>query len=650
MAADAQVDRFDDAMPVRATRRFGTVRFWNPSAGAWSGVDSLAVSPDGRMVATVGRRTPLILWDLATGREVRRLGATPPRQSDDHTPEVAFAPDGSVVIVAAGDPSGRVDRWEVATGEALPPFAEGHRSSVLQLAFAGDGSVLATGDRDGVVLVRDAVSGQIRHRLGPHTGYVAVLVASADGRTVLSGGWGEFNVIVAWDATTGRMVREFENPPFDSSSNHSIALSPDGSLVAVGRGTYRIVIWDVRNGEIVAELEEAQDQEIQEEDPDEWHAQVVGLAFAPDGETLASAGRDSSVRIWDVSTWSERMRLDWRDGRAESVAFSPDGATLVAAGDAGVVRTWALPEGRERIRTATIRAAADRLAWTPDGATVVAVSRDGAVCLLDPATGEGVRRAEVLPRICYSSSISPDGRLVAYQGLLSDRRVRVVETSTGRLRQTFDLRDEDGVILVPCFSADGSTLFVSDGERYDERHLIVVYDLATGEETRRVEASAGYFNDLAVSPDDRLLATRWKAGGVFVYEFSERDPGVRLRYELDQTDEEVVDMAFSPDGSLLATASRNGFLRLWDTASGRTSRSLGTLAGGASRVAFSPDGERLAAASPKDPVVRLWDVKSGREIDRLEGHHPGVRCLAFAPDGRRLATGSFDTTVLIWRL
>jgi WD40 repeat protein len=651
MSADVRIDRSGDPLPQRVRFRFGTLRFWNPVGGWIHGVNSLAVSPDGRLVATGGLEPPVVLWDLATGREVRRLGHANPRAPGEALQQVtlhgiAFTPDGSVL--AAGGLHGRVNRWEVATGRALAPFQQGHRSAVLRVAFAGHGKVLVTGDQDGLVLVRDPDTGQVRHRLGPHRDHVAVLAISGDGRTVISGGWNQSRVVSVWNATTGRLVRELEPQPFDPFDNESIALAPDGALVAVGREGYEVVVWDVRTGKIVATLAEKQDQDIQEGDPHEVHDEVSGLAFSPDGKTLASAGRDSSVRLWDVATWTERQRLDWHEGEAEAIAFAPDGTSLVAAGSAGVVRIWALPEGRERVRTTGHRAGVSQLAWSPDRRSIVSVGGDDAVCVIDATSGEQVRREVLLPQICYAIDLTPDGLFLAYQGLRSDRRVSVLEASTGRLVRVVDLRSERGGVLVPRLSADGRTLFVGDAERGDERGLIMIYDLATGKELRRIEAE-GYIMDLKVSPDGRFLVTHW-CNSVNVYDVATGRLRYRLEHKDASPDHDVYDLAFSPVAALLATAGRDGRIRIWELSSGRALRSLESHPTGVSRVVFSPDGKTLASASFQEPVVRLHEGARGREVDRLEGHRAGVCCLAFAPDGRRLATGSVDTTVLVWEL
>ena len=468
------------------------------------------------------------------------------------------------------------------------------------------------------MLVRDPTTGQVRQRLGPHMDHVAVLAISDDGRTVISAGWNRSTEVSVWDAVTGRLVRALDEPPFDPFlDNLPIALTPGGALVAVGREGYRIVVWDVRTGRVVATLDEAQEQALQEGDPHESHDEVAGLAFSPDGKTLASAGQDASVRLWDVVTWAERLRLDWHEGDAEVVAFSPDGASLLAAGGAGVVRAWALPEGREKVRVTGHRAAIAHLAWTPDGRSIVSVGGDDAVCVIDASTGEQIRKGVFLPRICYAIDLTPDGRLLAYQGLRSDRRVSVLEAATGRVVRLVDLRSEKEACS--CRSPLGRRPDTFYRRRRARRRAVFDRRLhwPRGRNPQRIEA-AGFFTDLDVSPDGRLLATRW-GNEVSVYDVPTGRLRHRLQHKREWPDHDVYDLAFSPDGAQLATAGRDGKVRLWDLANGRAIRSLDAHPTGAWRVAFSADSKTLASTSLDEPVVRLYNALNGREIDRLAG-------------------------------
>ena len=151
----------------------------------------------------------------------------------------------------------------------------------------------------------------------------------------------------------------------------------------------------------------------------------------------------------------------------------------------------------------------------------------------------------------------------------------------------------------------------------------------------------GEVAEIAFSPDGRLLAV---ASSIGVYLYAAAD----LReVRFLPTDAPVWSVAFSPDGRLLASGSLDNTIRLWDAASGALLRTLEGHTDDVNSVAFSPDGRALASGSA-DNTIRLWDAASGALLRTLEGHTRPVNSVTFSPDGRALASGSWDGTVRLW--
>lgn len=161
---------------------------------------------------------------------------------------------------------------------------------------------------------------------------------------------------------------------------------------------------------------------------------------------------------------------------------------------------------------------------------------------------------------------------------------------------------------------------------------------------RTIAAHRGPGREVAFSPDGQILATSSVDSTVKLWRVADG----RLERTL-QHPEGVTSIAFSPDGQQLVSGSYDGKVRVWRLSDGALSRTLVGHAGTVWSVAFSPDGTRIAS-SGEDKTVRLWRASDGALTNTLKGHTLNVWSVAFSPDGRLLGSGSFDKTVRLWRV
>ncbi|MFF0517344.1 AAA family ATPase [Actinomadura nitritigenes] len=345
---------------------------------------------------------------------------------------------------------------------------------------------------------------------------------------------------------------------------------------------------------------------------------VHALAFSPDGRLLASAGTDTTLRLWDPVTGDPVGRPMSVGGQIYGVAFSPDGRVVATGGAGNSVRFWDPETGRSTGRpTAGAGAWVTGVAFSPDGRRVATASQDGMVELWDPKTG----------RVVGAPLRDPAAR------------------SQGILAYSFP----EGLSSV-AFSPDGR--MVAAGSNNGTAGM---WDTGTGRFIRRVKHGSA-ITSVAFSPDGRRLATAGYDGVVRLWDpRTGRATGSPLTGHAD----EVTGVAFSPDGHRLATADGNGTVCLWDPDTGRITGTSQTghtgdrytesyYPGLVQAVAFSPDGRRLATGGV-DTTIRFLDALPRRSSDTtLTGYRAVVGGLAFAADGRTLVTGAGDGTVNLW--
>jgi len=285
-----------------------------PHRGA---VLTCAFSPDGKFVATGGADKSVRIWELASGRETRRL------EAGDKVVHVAYAPDArSLVIVAAGGDA-PIQLWDAGTGKVIWKATAG-AGTLTSAAFSPDGRRLAAGSNDQSLYVLDAPTGRMLMNARGHLGGVTAVAVSPDGRLIASGG-ADYAVCL-WDMPTGRQLLRLMA---HSKEVESVAFSPDGKLLASAASRDKGVrLWDVATGKKVRQLEA----------PDAVHC----VAFAPDGKTIAVAGADKLVRLFEAATGKETRSFGGLQGKITGLAFSPDARRVVTAGEDGTAIVWDL--------------------------------------------------------------------------------------------------------------------------------------------------------------------------------------------------------------------------------------------------------------------------------------------------------------------
>jgi len=401
----------------------------------------------------------------------------------------------------------------------------------------------------------------------------------------------------------------------------SVAWSPDRNTLASAGGDNTIRLWEAASGQSLRTLQGHQ-------------GYVESVAWSPDGKTLASASRDGTVRLWEAASGQPLRTLQGHQGRVTSVAWSPDGKTLASASQDGTVRLWEVASG---LPLRTLQGHHDTVysvAWSPDGKTLASAGEDWTIRLWETVSGQPLRTLQEHEGLVTSVAWSPDGKTLASASW--DATIRLWESASGQPLRT--LQGHQGFVNSVVWSPDGKTL-ASAGED----KTIRLWEAASGQPLRTLSGHQGWVTSVAWSPDGKILASAGEDETIRLWEAASGQPLCTLQaLQID-----VTSVAWSPDGKTLASAGEDETIRLWEAASGQPLRTLQGHQNFVESVAWSPDGKTLASAS-QDGTVRLWDAASGKPLRTLQGHQDWVNSVAWSPDGKTLASASRDRTIRLW--
>ncbi|NMG20270.1 serine/threonine-protein kinase [Brasilonema bromeliae] len=304
--------------------------------GHSNSVSSVAISPDGKTLASGSDDKTIKLWNLVTGEQIRTL-----TEHSSPVNSVAISPDGNTLVSGSDDRT--IKLWNPATGEQIRTF-RGHTGYVNFVAISPDSKTFASGSSHKTIKLWNLTTGkQIRTLTGhfksvdsvalpviirpqslePDKQQVISVAISPDGKTLASGSYD--NTIERWNLETGEPIRTLTG---HSSQVNSVAISPDGKTLASGSGDKTIKLWNLTTGEQIRTLTGHSD----------W---VSSVAISPDGKTLASGSWDNTIKLWNLTTGEQIRTLTGHFNRVYSVAFSPDGKTI-ASSSYNTIKIWRL--------------------------------------------------------------------------------------------------------------------------------------------------------------------------------------------------------------------------------------------------------------------------------------------------------------------
>jgi len=353
---------------------------------------------------------------------------------------------------------------------------------------------------------------------------------------------------------------------------------------------------------------------------------VYSVSWSPDGQTLASASADKTVKLWNRQG-KVLQTLNGHQSDVNSVSWSPDGQTLATGSYDNTVKLW----NRQGKLLQTLTGHQNTVlsvSWSPNGQTLATGSWDNTVKLWN-------RQGKVLQTLighqngAWSVSWSPDGQTLASASL--DGTVKLWNRQ-GKVLQT--LNGHQNTVLSVSWSPNGQTLATGSGDK-----TVKLWN-RQGKLLQTLSGHQNEVNSVSWSRDGQTLASASDDNTVKLW-----NRQGKLLQTLTGHQNTVLSVSWSRDGQTLATASNDGTVKLWN----RQGKLLQTLNGHQSyvnSVSWSPDGQTLASASG-DKTVKLWN-RQGKLLQTLNGHQGNVYGVSWIRDGQTLASASDDKTVKLW--
>jgi WD40 repeat protein len=427
--------------------------------------------------------------------------------------------------------------------------------------------------------------------------------------------------------------------------------SPDGTRIVTASydGTARL--WDAVTGQPISGFTPIQYAQKEE---------IIAVAFSPDQKYIATGSQNGNISIWNAGTGMPIAGFappQHSQSVIRSIDFNKKGTRILTASSDGTARIWDATTGKsiEGFEPPRHAGGLSQAIFSPDqdGKYIAMASDDGSVGLWDAITGQAVPGFEPLrqsPLPVNSVAFSPDGKRII-TAALGGGEPRLWDASTGQPLPTYNhFKHERESVKLAIFSPDpeGKYVVTTSGNG-----TLRLWSSATGDEVSALKGPNEFINSVVFSPDGMHLVST--SGNVArLWNVTER-PKSKILQLPPEYEEGVFAAAISLDGAQIVTASNNGIVRLWNTATGSPIPEFKPLQHESkariNSVAFSPKREFIVTAS-EDGTAHLWDAATGLSIPKFKPiqheSKAAIKSVVFGPDGKSIVTSSVDGTVYFW--
>lgn len=522
------------------------------------------------------------------------------------TKVTAVALSSATQLVLTGTDDGQVIFWDEKGQKKMSIPA--HQNQVSTITCAPEGNYFATGGVDNMIKIWD-YSGKLLTTLTDHQGDISDLVYSPDGQNLISASWD--HSIKIWN-NQGQLQRTI---PAHEDLISDIDVSLDGQYIASASWDQTVKIWDFK-GQQLALI------------PAHKYA-VLAVAFSPDGKTLASSGWDSKVKIWDIKGQPQQT-IDLNFGSALKISYLKSNEIMVAGEDANLYSYKNTGQQVQIYRGHFAKITS--LSYSVSNNMLASSSEDGNV-LMWPLDGTIIHDFKPEPSKAIQAFCQGPGDGVQFY-LAKDSALYSVNLQTKTSKKIFQ---SFYPILSVAYAPQKKQIVIGGST-----NLFAILD-EQGNKLYSIDTLKANTRALQFSADEQFIISSLSNSEARLWNTS-----LSLQTSLKGHNNQVLSAAISSDNELVATASMDGYVFLWNI----KGQLLDTLHRPSVsndqvfQVVFSPDGKYIAAGG-KSRVVEIWD-RNGKPVNKLSGHKGNIIDLGFSRDGKMFYSICSANIIRIW--
>jgi WD40 repeat protein len=558
--------------------------------GSGAGLMDVAVSPDGKLLATSGEKGTLVLFNVESGELVKRLeGHDKAAGRFGDVRAVVFHPQ-SKWLASAGDDK-RIILWSLPEGEKLLEWQT--LTKINALAISPDGSLLASGGLNKYAILWDPKNGEELRRFRGYSllyGYGINDVAFNSTGELLAGALSDGTTMV-WNVQTGKKVHSLAG---HSDLVTGITFSSHNRLFATSSKDKSIRLWDV-------DVDARYNLHVLR-----GHQNIVNdLSFVTNGHYLVSGSADQTLRVWDTKTGITTCVLQGHNAAVSGISFHK--GQIFSASYDGTVQRWDMTLPHQQVVDLPFKASSTAIA--PDGNSVAVGFEDGALRLYSLPDNDLLwEQKEAHDSNIYHLAFNSDGTLFATAGF-SDKTAKLWQVKDNKLIEKQTFSGHNSAVFSVAFSPDSKTLATAsyDGQiglftvGTDRKHFIE--KAHKGEDVNAV--SFGSDNTQLLSTSDY---------GVRLWDLNTYPP--ILLQEFPKAQDMLLWASLSPDNKWVVSVGRSLSVNIYAAQDGQEQHRLVGHEQAIFRAIFSPDSQQVATVS-SDATVRLWDLSNGSELFSL---------------------------------